>query len=265
MTMRDPHAPAAPASGGGSDAPVAATVGTFFGIGLGPGDPELVTVKAVRLIRETPVIAYFAKKGRLGNARGIVDAWLQPGVEEVPLHYPMTTEVHFGEDAYVREVGAFYEEAAGRIAEILSGGRDVALVCEGDPMFYGSFMHLFIRLRERYPTAVVPGVTGMAGCWAAARAPITWGDDVLSVLPGTLPAADLTRRLSGCDAAVIMKLGSNFPKVRAALAETGLLERAIYVERGTMAGEKVIRLVDKTDDAAPYFSLILVPGEGRRP
>jgi precorrin-2/cobalt-factor-2 C20-methyltransferase len=261
MTVRDPFPPPGPAA----DGPVPVVTGTFHGIGLGPGDPELITVKAMRLIRETPVIAYFAKKGRRGNARGIVDGWLAPGAEEMPLYYPMTTEVHFGDAAYVREVGAFYEESAGRIASILAGGRDVALVCEGDPMFYGSFMHLFIRLKDRFRTAVVPGVTGMAGCWAAARAPITWGDDVLSVLPGTLPAEALEARLRGTDAAVIMKLGSNFPKVRAAIAAAGLTARAIYVERGTMAGETVVPLADKTDDSAPYFSLILIPGEGRRP
>lgn len=259
MTVLDPP-PAA-----GSHAAPAVLAGTFRGVGLGPGDPELVTVKAARIIAETPVIAYFAKKGRRGHARGIADRWLAAGAEEMPLHYPMTTEVHFGEDAYVREVGAFYEESAGRIADRLAGGRDVALVCEGDPMFYGSFMHLFIRLRDRFRVEVVPGVTGMAGCWAAARLPMTWGDDVLTVLPGTLPADDLERRLRATDAAVIMKLGSNYPKVRAAIEAAGLLGRAVYVERGTMEGETVLPLADKADPSAPYFSLILVAGEGRRP
>jgi precorrin-2/cobalt-factor-2 C20-methyltransferase len=263
MTATPPRAVLGQSPGGDTATPVVA--GTFLGIGLGPGDPELLTVKASRLIRETPVIAYFAKKGRRGNARTIVDRWLEPGVEEMPLYYPMTTEVHFGEAAYVREVGAFYEESSGRIASILAGGRDVALVCEGDPMFYGSFMHLFIRLKDRFRITVVPGVTGMAGCWAAAQQPITWGDDILSVLPGTLPADALEHRLRETDAAVIMKLGSNFPKVRAAIAAAGLLEKAVYVERGTMAGESVMRLADKPDDSAPYFSLILIPGEGRRP
>ncbi len=263
MTRRDPIPPGGPAG----DIPGVTEVvaGTFHGIGLGPGDPDLVTVKAARLIAETPVIAYFAKKGRRGHARGIVDRWLAPGAEEMPLYYPMTTEVHFGEDAYVREVGAFYEESAGRIASRLADGRDVALVCEGDPMFYGSFMHLFIRLRDRFRVAVVPGVTGMAGCWAAARLPMTWGDDVLTVLPGTLPREDIERRLRGTDAAVIMKLGSNYPKVREAIEAAGLLDKALYVERGTMEGETVARLADRTGDRAPYFSLILIPGEGRRP
>ncbi|WP_181704198.1 precorrin-2 C(20)-methyltransferase [Chthonobacter albigriseus] len=240
-------------------------VGTFHGIGLGPGDPELLTVKAVRLIQASPVVAYFAKKGRRGNARTIVDRWLAPGVCEMPLLYPVTTEIHFADEGYVSALAGFYEEAAEAIALELSAGRDVALVCEGDPMFYGSFMHLFVRLKDRFKVSVTAGVTGMAGCWAAAGLPITWGDDVMTVLPGTLPEDALTARLKGTDAAVIMKLGTNFAKVRAAIEAAGLTGRAVYVERGTMEGEAVMPLADKTDDKAPYFSLILIPGEGRRP
>ncbi|WP_237154298.1 precorrin-2 C(20)-methyltransferase [Oryzibacter oryziterrae] len=239
--------------------------GTLHGVGVGPGDPELMTVKAARLIATAPVLAYFAKKGRRGNARAIIDPQVRPGTLEVPLYYPLTTEMSFADPLYVREVGGFYAEAAAELAVHLEAGRDVVLVAEGDPMFYGSFMHLFIRLKDRFPVEVTPGVTGMAGCWAAAQQPMTWGDDILTVLPGTLDEAALTERLAATDAAVIMKLGSNYPKVRRAIARAGLLARALYVERGTMAGESVERLADKTDETAPYFSLILIPGEGRRP
>ncbi|MDR3493555.1 MAG: precorrin-2 C(20)-methyltransferase [Ancalomicrobiaceae bacterium] len=243
----------------------AAGLGTLHGIGLGPGDPELLTVRAVRLITEAPVVAYFAKKGRRGNARTIVDSWLKPGVEELALDYPVTTEIPFADPAYVDALSAFYADSAERLAAILSAGRDVALVCEGDPLFYGSFMHLFARLEGRFPVRVTPGVSGMSGCWSACGLPITWGDDILTVLPGTLPEAELTERLGRTDAAVIMKLGSHFPKVRRALAAAGLTARAVYVERGTMAGEKVMPLAEKSDDCAPYFSLVLVAGQGRRP
>jgi precorrin-2/cobalt-factor-2 C20-methyltransferase len=239
--------------------------GRLYGIGLGPGDPELLTVKAVRLIQAAPVISYFAKAGRRGNARGIVDRWLTGEATEIPLYYPMTTEHAFDSPVYVATLAAFYEASAGMLSAHLDAGRDVALLSEGDPLFYGSFMHLFIRLRGHYPVTLVPGVTGMAGCWAAAGEPMTWGDDVLAILPGTLPLASLIERLGAADAAVIMKLGRNFSKVRAAIDQAGLLARAIYVERGTMADEVVMPLAEKTTGHAPYFSLILIPGLGRRP
>jgi precorrin-2/cobalt-factor-2 C20-methyltransferase len=241
------------------------TAGTLHGVGLGPGDPELLTLRALRLIQASPVLAYFAKKGRRGNARTIVDCWITEGIQELPLLYPITTEIHFADETYIQQLGAFYDEAAESIADKLREGRDVALICEGDPMFYGSFMHIFIRLKDRFNVSITAGVTGMSGCWTAAGQPITWGDDILTVLPGTLPEDVLAQRLSQTDAAVIMKLGSNFPKVRRALAEAGKLDRALYVERGTMADEKILALADKLDDTAPYFSLILVPGNGRRP
>jgi precorrin-2/cobalt-factor-2 C20-methyltransferase len=239
--------------------------GTFHGVGLGPGDPELLTVKAVRLIEDCGALAYFAKAGRRGNARTIVDRWVPEGLPELPLFYPMTTEAHFGDDAYVDALRAFYAESVARIAAVLDEGRDVVLACEGDPMFYGSFMHLYVRLKDQYPTRITPGVTGMAGCWAAAGLPMTWGDDVLTVVPGTLDEDALVEKLAATDAAVIMKLGSNFAKVRRALERAGRLERATYVERGTMAGERVAPLAEIGECGAPYFSLILVPGEGRRP
>jgi len=165
----------------------------------------------------------------------------------------------------VAQLSAFYVEAADLLGARLAEGRDVALLCEGDPLFFGSFMHLYVRLRERFACVIVPGVTGMSGCWTAAGEPMTWGDDVLTIMPGTLEAEALLDRLGRADAAVVMKLGRNLPKVRAALAAAGLLERAIYVERGTMAAEVVMPLRDKSDDAAPYFSIVLVPGHGRRP
>jgi precorrin-2/cobalt-factor-2 C20-methyltransferase len=239
--------------------------GTLIGVGLGPGDPELLTVKAVRALEGAPVVSYFAKRGRRGHARTIADRWIPPGAAELPLHYPVTTEIPFDHPDYAAALSGFYAEAADLLAGHLGAGRDVALLCEGDPLFYGSFMHLHLRLRERFPCRIVPGVTGMSGCWAAAGEPMTWGDDVLTVVPGTLPAPALRARLAGADAAVVMKLGRNLPKVRAALAAAGLLERAVYVERGTMAAEAVMPLAEKADDAAPYFSIVLVPGRGRRP
>ncbi|MBW0002335.1 MAG: precorrin-2 C(20)-methyltransferase [Hyphomicrobiales bacterium] len=239
--------------------------GRLHGVGLGPGDPELLTLKAVRLIGESQVVAYFAKKGRPSNARRIASSWIKPGVAELELAFPVTTEIPFDEPAYSCELRPFYDKAAREIAAHLSAGRDVALICEGDPLFYGSFMHIQARLKDRFAVSVCAGITGMSGCWTAAQAPMSWGDDVLTVIPGTLPRDELARRLIATDAAVVMKLGRNLRKVREVLIEAGLAERAIYVERGTTAEERVLPLAEKKDDAAPYFALILVPGEGRRP
>ncbi|MEW6436012.1 MAG: precorrin-2 C(20)-methyltransferase [Pseudomonadota bacterium] len=241
------------------------SAGRLIGVGLGPGDPELLTVKAVKAIKAAPVVAFFAKAGRRGNAREIADCWISHGQIEVPLYYPMTTETRFDNPVYVETLRAFYENSSAALAAHLEAGRDVALLAEGDPLFYGSFMHIYVRLRETFESTIIPGVTGMAGCWSVAQTPMTWGDDVLTVLPATLPEDELVARLAHCDAAVIMKLGANLPKARAAVHRAGRAARALYVERGTMAGEKVMALADKVDDTAPYFSLILIPGEGRRP
>lgn len=243
----------------------AATLGALIGVGLGPGDPELVTVKAARLIGEAKVIAYFAKRGRVSHARGIAERYFPETIEELPLLYPVTTEIPFDDPAYVSALAGFYEESARLIATHLDQGRDVTLLCEGDPMLYGSFMHMFTRLDPRYRVEVCAGVAGMSGCFAAARQPMTWGDDVLTVLPATLDEDTLAERLSKTDAAVVMKLGGNFPKLRRAMTRAGVADRAIYVERGAMAGEKIMPFREKRDDVAPYFSMALVPGQGRRP
>lgn len=248
-----------------AEPPRRVVTGTLFGVGMGPGDPDYLTVRAMKVLAEAPVLVHFCKKGRRGNARTIADAVLRDPAREFPLVYPYTTELPPEHALYVSALAGFYDDAAGRLADHLGAGRDVAILSEGDPFFYGSFMHLWRRLKDRFPVEVVPGVTGMSGCWTRAGTPITWGDDVLTVLPATLGHAALAERLRITDAAVIMKLGRHLPKVRKALAETGLLDRAIYVERGTMAGERVMALSDKPDDAAPYFSMVLVPGEGRRP
>ncbi len=177
----------------------------------------------------------------------------------------MTDETHFDDPPYRDALARFYKESTVAIAAHLEAGRDVALLSEGDPLLYGSFMHLFVRLRDHFDVSIVPGVSSICGAWGAAGAPMAWGDDALVVLPATLPLEELKRRLALADAAVIMKVGRNFARAREALVATGMAERAIYVERATMAGEVVTPLGEKQGDAAPYFSLILAPGRGRRP
>jgi precorrin-2/cobalt-factor-2 C20-methyltransferase len=238
--------------------------GRLIGVGTGPGDPELLTLKAVRALGEADVLAHFAKRGSNGNARAIVSAHLKPGIVELPLLYPVTTEIDKDHDDYKAAITGFYEESARAVAAHLEAGRTVAVLSEGDPLFYGSYMHLHVRLSQYYPTEVIPGVTAMSGCWSQTGLPIVQGDDVLSVLPGTMSEFELSRRLADTNAAVIMKVGRNLPKIRRALAATGKLERAIYVERATMANTASVPLAEKADDTAPYFAIVLVPGwEGR--
>ena len=239
------------------------SVGTLHCVGMGPGDPELLTLKAARLLATTPVIAFFAKRGRAGHAHGIARAHMNPDAEQLRFEYPYTTELHVEDPRYEASILAFYEASAATLATRLTAGCDVALLCEGDPFFYGSAMYLFDRLAGEFPSEVTPGITGMSGCWAQARMPMAHGDDILTVLPGTLDQASLAARLAASDASVIMKVGSNLPKIRAALVQAGLTERAMYVERGTMAGSRMVRLAELPDEPAPYFSLVLVAGRQR--
>lgn len=237
----------------------------LIGVGTGPGDPELLTLKAVRAIANADVVAHFLKRGRNGNARTIVAEHWPATAIELPLAYPVTTEMDKNGDDYKDAIAAFFDQAARDVAVHLDAGRSVAVLSEGDPFFYGSYMHIHVRLAHLYPTEVIPGVTSMSGCWSQAGVPLIQGDDVLTVLPGTMGADDLARRLGESEAAVIMKVGRNLPKIRAALAQVGKLDRAIYVERGTMANAKVVRLCERDDAPAPYFSQVLVPGWAARP
>ncbi len=232
--------------------------------GLGPGDPDLISLRADRAIRAARHIAYFRKKGRLGQARRIVEGMLAPGAAEHAMEYPVTTEIPFDSPAYNAVLSGFYDDWSARLAAI-AAHEDVVVLCEGDPFFYGSFMHLHVRLKDKAAVEVIPGIPGMAGCWTATGRPITWGDDVLTVLTGTMAEDDLTRHMAAADALVVMKTGRNLPKIRRALAAAGRLGQALLVEHGTMPAERVRPLATVADDACPYFAIVLVHGEGRRP
>ena len=229
-----------------------------MGVGVGPGDPELLTLKAVRALASADVVAHFAKAGNPSNARAIAASYLQAKTLELPLLYPVTTEQPTDDVAYRGAIERFFNESATAIAAHLEAGRVVAVLSEGDPLFFGSYMHIHIRLMNRFRTEVIPGITAMSGCWSAAGLPIVQGDDVLTVLPGTLPQTELVRRLRQNEPAVVMKLGRNLPKVRRSLIESNRLANAIYVERGTMQDERMLPLAEKSDDLAPYFAIVLV-------
>ena len=224
--------------------------GTLYGLGVGPGDPELITLKALRILRDAPVIAYPAPEHGDSLARGIVAGHLPGGQTEIAIRMPLLAERFPAQ--------AVYDGAAEDIARHLDGGRDVAVVCEGDPFFYGSFMYLFARLVERYPVEVVPGVSSLTACAAALGTPLAARNDTLAVLPAPLDSDVLARRLAEVDAAAIIKVGRHLGKVRDVLRDLGLADRARYVERATMTSQRILSLDDAADGVAPYFSMILV-------
>ena len=238
-------------------------MGKVICVGLGPGDPDLMSVRSDRLVRSARHVAYFRKQGWAGQARRIVEGMLRPDTVEYSMDYPVTTEIHFSHPDYNRQMADFYDVWAEKLA-LLAGTETVLVLCEGDPFFYGSFMHLYTRLREKVEVEVVPGITGMSGCWTATGEPITWGDDVLTVLTATMSEADLTTRARDTDALVVMKIGRNLEKLKRALAAAGRLQDAWLVERGTMPDQKVHRLTE-APEKVPYFSIAVVHGQGRRP
>ncbi|GHA56242.1 precorrin-2 C(20)-methyltransferase [Amylibacter ulvae] len=224
-------------------------IGKLYGVGLGPGDPELMTLKAYRLIQNADVIAYPTLEGGESFARAIAAAALPDGVEEIAIHVPMSVK---------REPAqAAYDTGAAQIAVALDVGKSVVVLCEGDPFFYGSFMYLFSRLSDRYETEVVAGVTSVTACAAAMQKPLTARNEVLTIIPGPISADDLHARVRGAEAVAIMKVGRHLPKIKKVLADLNLTQHAVYVERATLPVEKVLPLAD-APEPAPYFSMILV-------
>lgn len=229
--------------------------GTLYGIGVGPGDPDLLTVKAVRTIAACPVLAYPAPENGDSLARRIAAPHIPPGKRELPIRLPIEIDRHPAQDAY--------DAGAAAIARELAAGHDVALLCLGDPLFYGSFMYLHARLVERHRVVVIPGVTSFAASAALAGYAVAARDDSVVVVPSTLPDAEIERRIAAHDSLVFLKLGRHFARLKALLVRAGLVETALYVERAGQAGEKRMALSDADFDSAPYFSLVLVHRRGR--
>jgi precorrin-2/cobalt-factor-2 C20-methyltransferase len=224
-------------------------VGTLYGLGLGPGDPELVTLKALRLLRVAAVVAYPAPKGGDSFARSIVAEWIAPAQREIAIPFPMRPGP---------PPAGLYDDAAATIAVELNAGQDVAFLCQGDPFFYGSFAPIFTRLAPRYAVTVVPGVSSLVACAAAARMPLVQRDATITVIPATLPRRELARRLGECDSAAVIKLGRHAGQVKEVLAELDLIGGAVYIERASQARERVARFGDVEADDVPYFAMVLV-------
>lgn len=239
--------------------------GVIHGVGLGPGDPDLMSVRADRLVRNTQHVAFFRKAGNPGRARKIVDGMLREDVIEFAMEYPVTTEIPVTDPRYNEILRAFYADCTAHLKDLVASGEDVVVLCEGDPFFYGSFMHLHVRLKDNVPVRIVPAVTGMSAAWTASGQPITWGDDILSTVMGTLDETTLTAAIRAADALVIMKIGRNLPKVRRALDTAGKADHAVLVEFASMNGQRIRPLQEVSEAKLPYFSIILVHGSGRRP
>ncbi|MDR3437563.1 precorrin-2 C(20)-methyltransferase [Telmatospirillum sp.] len=229
--------------------------GTVFGIGVGPGDPELLTLKAVRLLRQVSVVAYPAPLSGDSLARRIAADHLPAGAVEIALRMPFDP---------ARRADDVYDAGAEEIARHLTAGRDVAVLCEGDPLFFGSFVYLFARLAGRFPVEVVPGVSSLSACAAVLGHPLTARDDALVVIPAPRPEAEIERLLTGVEAAAIMKPGRHLPKVWRVLTRLGLAQNAVYVERAGQAGQRIRPLAEAANDPnAPYFAMILVHRRGK--
>lgn len=235
--------------------------GRLWGVGLGPGDKELMTVKAVRLLGSADVIAYHSARHGRSVAYSLAEPYLRGDQVEEPLIYPVTTETTDHPGGYQGAIDEFYANCAERLAAHLDAGRDVAVLAEGDPLFYGSYMHMHKRLAHRYPTEVVPAVTSVSAASAMLGRPLVERDETLTVLPGTLPPEVLAQRVANTDSAAILKLGRTFGHVRDALDTAGRLDEAWYVERATTDRERIQPLSEVDPETVPYFSLALLPSQ----
>src|SRR5437764_9011273 len=229
------------------------TIGRLYGLGLGPGDPELVTLKALRLLRAVPVVAYPAPEHGDSFARSIVADWIEGHQREIAIRFPMRPGPSPVE---------IYDRAAAELAAELDNGRDVALLCQGDPLFYGSFVNVFTRLARRYRIEIIPGVSSVTACAAAAAIPLVSRDDTLAVIPATLEEDQIAARLADSDSVAIVKLGRHVAKVRRVLERLGLLDVAVYVEHATLPTQHIAPFACIYPDMAPYFSMVLVRSGG---
>lgn len=241
-------------------ADISTKLGKMIGVGTGPGDPELLTLKAHNAITNAKVIAYFCKRNSKGQGYKIVEQFIPKDIIELPLAYPVTVEISKYSDEYKNQIDNFFNESAERIKEYLLQGIDVIVLSEGDPLFYGSYMHVHERLCKDFPTEIIAGISAMSGSWSQASKPLVQGDDILNIIPGSLSEDTIAKRLDNTEGAVIMKIGRNLGKVKRALARINRLSDATYVERATMQESRHMPLNDYMLEEAPYFSIVLVEG-----
>ena len=239
--------------------------GIIFGIGLGPGDPELLSLKAYNLIKKNKDIFFFRKKNSTGKVSQIAKKFHQKKTVEHVMEFPVTTEISFSSKEYKTLLSDFYDECCRRIKLITNDKKNVIVLCEGDPFFYGSFMHLYERLKDTEEIEIISGISGMTAAWNATKIPITWGDDVLTVVMGTMDEKKIFKSIKYSDAIIFMKIGRHFEKILRIIKKSELLKSAFLVEYASMPNEKVTKLEDFKGINVPYFSIIIIHGKGRRP
>ena len=239
--------------------------GIIYGVGVGPGDPDLLSLKAYKLIKSAKYIAYFKKKNKDGISYNIIKKYLKKNVVTVPMSYPITTEIPFSSSHYKSTLSKFYDECCEKILSKINTKNDIVVLCEGDPFFYGSFMHIHSRLKNKNTIEVVPGITGMSAAWTASNIPITWGDDTLTIIMATLVEEEIIKQIKNSEAIIFMKIGKNFEKIRKILIDLSLFKKAILIENASMLNQNVKMLADVRKKSLPYFSIIIVHGNGRRP
>jgi len=188
-------------------------------------------------------------------ARAIAVDAFSANTKEIRIDIPMDVARYPAQDAY--------DNAAVEIAAHLDKGDDVVVLCEGDPLFYGSFMYLFARLNGKHKIEIVPGVTSVTACAAELQRPLSARNEVLTIIPGTLDEDDLKQRIDAADALAIMKVGRHLPKIRDVLSDLNLIDHAEYIERASLPNQKRFKL-SEAPEKAPYFSMILVT-KGRDP
>ena len=232
--------------------------GKIYGIGLGPGDPALITLKSANLIKSSDYIFFFKKKNSESRAFSIVKEIIKDNAFKIALEFPITTEIDSMRKEYKNIMKNFYEQCVIKIDNILKKSRNICLLCEGDPFFYGSFVHIFQRLKERFDIEIVPGVTGMSGAWSSSKIPMVSGNEILTIIMGTLDEAKLKIQIKKSDVLVIMKIGKNFKKIFKVLKEQNLLDKAYLISNATTKKEKIYKLNAINDEIVPYFSIILL-------
>lgn len=234
--------------------------GRLYGVGVGPGDPDLITVKGVKAIQSADIVAYHETAKQNSNALKIARSWIKEHTELLPITYPVTTEISSKSDIYREKLNQFYNEITEAINKQLAMGKNVVILAEGDPLFYSSFMYIYDVLGKKYPTEIIPGISSIFGAASVLQTPLCYRNQSFTVLSGVLEKDELIQRLNTTDSFAILKLGRNLDKVRDALEHCGLMDRALYIERATMDNERVIALREVDGTQSPYFSLILVPG-----